>query len=303
MKAGPSPVPEPSVASGVSLRRLDLRRTAAQAVVYLFVLATVLFFLLPVFWMASTSFKEPKQVFSTPPTWIPLPPVADYYAENLGNAQMRGYFKNTMIITGFNILAAVLVNPLVAFSFARRRWPGRRLFFTVLLITIMLPVQVTLIPIYIIFRDFGWLNTYLPLIIPLFFGNPVYIFLIRQFILSMPGEMLDAGRIDGCSNYRLYFNLTLPLLGAPIATVAIFQFMFSWNDFLYPLVFINSDAMKTLALGLMDLMTQSQFTGVFDWGLSMSATALALVPCFIVYLIAQRYFIQGVNITQVYTGR
>ena len=141
------------------------------------------------------------------------------------------------------------------------------------------------------------------LIVPVFFGNPVYIFLIRQFILSMPGEMLDAGRIDGCSNYRLYLSLTLPLLGAPIATVAIFQFMFSWNDFLYPLVFINSDAMKTLALGLMDLMSQSQFTGVFDWGLSMSATALALIPCFIVYLIAQRYFIQGVNITQVYTGR
>ena len=216
---------------------------------------------------------------------------------------MRGYFKNTMIITGFNILAAVLVNPLVAFSFARMRWPGRRMFFTILLITIMLPVQVTLIPIYIIFRDLGWLNTYLPLIIPLFFGNPVYIFLIRQFILSMPGEMLDAGRIDGCNNYRLYLSLTLPLLGAPIATVAIFQFMFSWNDFLYPLVFINSDDMKTLALGLMDLMSQSQFTGVFDWGLSMSATALALIPCFIVYLIAQRYFIQGVNITQVYTGR
>ena len=177
------------------------------------------------------------------------------------------------------------------------------MFFTILLITIMLPVQVTLIPIYIIFRDLGWLNTYLPLIIPLFFGNPVYIFLIRQFILSMPGEMLDAGRIDGCNNYRLYLSLTLPLLGAPIATVAIFQFMFSWNDFLYPLVFINSDDMKTLALGLMDLMSQSQFTGVFDWGLSMSATALALIPCFIVYLIAQRYFIQGVNITQVYTGR
>ena len=215
MKAGRSPVPEPSVASGVSLRRLDLRRTAAQSVVYLFVLATVLFFLLPVFWMASTSFKEPKQVFSTPPTWIPLPPVADYYAENLGNALMRGYFKNTMIITGCNILAAVLVNPLVAFSFARMRWPGRRIFFTILLITIMLPVQVTLIPIYIIFRDLGWLNTYLPLIIPLFFGNPVYIFLLRQFILSMPGEMLDAGRIDGCNNYRLYLSLTLPLLGCP----------------------------------------------------------------------------------------
>ena len=122
MKAPPAVAPEPSTASGVSLRRLDLRRMVAQAVVYLFVLATTLFFLLPIFWMASTSLKEPKQVFSTPPTWIPQPPIADYYAKNLGNAQMRGYFKNTMIITGFNILATVLVNPIVAFSFARMKW-------------------------------------------------------------------------------------------------------------------------------------------------------------------------------------
>lgn len=260
-----------------------------------FILAAV--FLLPFFWMVSTSLKPTSQIFLSPPKWIPSPITLEHVRSAVSEFKFLLYFKNTGIITGLNVLAVVLINPMVAFSFALLRWPTRDFFFIVVLSTIMLPLPVIIIPLFIIFRNLGWLNTYFPLIILPFFGHPLFIFLLRQFMRRIPLDLIDVARIDGCSNYRIYWNIVLPLVKAPLAAAATFQFMWSWNDFFMPLMFINRTSMKTLSLGLMDYLGQATSGGFVDWGSLMAAGFLSLIPCVVVFFIAQGYLVEGIALT------
>ncbi|MCB0271140.1 MAG: carbohydrate ABC transporter permease, partial [Calditrichaeota bacterium] len=207
-------------------------------------------------WVVSTSLKGNEQIFAIPPEFIPSSPHWENYAEVFRRMPFLTYFLNSTFITVVAIIGTVLSSSLVAYAFACLRWPGRDLLFYFVLTTMMLPMQVTMIPVFVMFKDLGWLNTFKPLTVPAFLGGGAFnIFLLRQFFLTIPNSLFDAARIDGCSEFRIYWNIVLPLAKPALATVAILTFLFSWNDFLGPLIYLSDQMKGTLALGL------AMFTG------------------------------------------
>ncbi len=280
----------------ISRRRpvaVTLARQLPDTIAFVVACAWGILFLIPFIWMVSSSLKTEAQIFVLPIQWIPKPFQPGNYVEAWNDVPFARYFLNTAIITGANLLGTLLSCSLAAFAFARLRFKGRDTLFFVTLMTMMLPGQVTLVPQFILFRQLNWINTYLPLVIPAFFGNPFYIFLIRQFMLTIPGELEEAARIDGASSLHIFARIFVPLAAPALVASVIFSFMFHWNDFFGPLVYLNSDEMKTLALGL------DAFKGEFtnQWHLLMAGSVMMLLPCVVVFFLAQRYFIEGVVMT------
>jgi multiple sugar transport system permease protein len=270
----------------MSIRRKTLGRAATYGALTLF---SVLF-VVPFLWILSTSLKGNDQIFTIPPQWIPTTFRFRNYEEIFIRMPFLLYLRNSVFVTGLTMVGVVGSSSLVAYAFAMLRWPGRNVLFVVLLATMMLPMQVTMIPVFVLFKEFGWLNTYKPLIVPAFFGGGAFnIFLLRQFYLSIPREIADAARIDGCSEFRIYWNIMLPLAKPALATVTIMTFMFSWNDFLGPLIYLSEKSQGTLALGL------SMFVGQYqsEWGLLMAASLLMMIPMILVFFFFQKYIIQG----------
>lgn len=250
--------------------------------------------LLPLAFMVSTALKTDAQTFEYPIRWIPDPVIWSNFKEAwIGYAPFNLYLRNTVMVTSLAIIGTVLSSALVAFSFARLRWRGRDVFFLILLSTMMLPYQVTMIPQFVVFRYLYWVNTFKPLIIPHFFGSPFYIFLLRQFFLSLPTELDDAVRVDGGSTHDLFWKIMLPLCKPALATVTIFTFMAQWNDFLGPLIYLNDTRRYTLALGLMLFRTEFQVY----WNSLMAVSFIVMLPCLLVFFFFQRYFIQGIVTT------
>lgn len=250
-------------------------------------------FLTPFVWAVSTSLKPSSQVFAFPPVWLPSPILWSNYVTALTELPFARYFANTATITFSAMVGDVLVSTTVAYGFARMRFPGRDLLFLVLLGTMMLPTQVTMIPIFIIFRSLGWVDTFLPLIVPAFFGSAFYIFLLRQFFLTIPNDLEDAALIDGANNLQTLWRIFVPLSLPAMATVAIFSFMYHWQDFFMPLIYLNSKELKTVALGLQ--MFRAEFGT--DWNLMMAAAVTTAIPCLLLFFFAQRYFISGIVMT------
>ncbi|MCC6175957.1 MAG: carbohydrate ABC transporter permease [Chloroflexi bacterium] len=244
----------------------------------------------PIAWAVSTSFKNPGDIFLIPPTWIPNPIRWQNYVEAMTTANFARYFLNTAFITLVDIVAKVLSCSLVAFAFSRMRWWGRDVLFMVMLSTLMLPQQVTLIPQFIVYRWLGWVDTFLPLIIPNLFGGPFFTFLLRQFFLSIPTDLDDAARIDGCSSWGVYWRIIMPLSKPALMMVAIFVFNYTWNDFFGPLIYLHSNDNFTISLGLQAFQTQAGP----QWHLIMAASLVAMLPVLILFFVGQRYFIQGV---------
>jgi ABC-type glycerol-3-phosphate transport system permease component len=199
-----------------------------------------------------------------------------------------------MLITTFCILGYVISGSLVAYSFSRLRWKGRDAWFIVLLATMMLPPQVTIVPLFVIFRHLEWINTFLPLIVPAWLsGWPFFIFLMRQFFLTIPHELTEAARVDGAGHFTIYSRIILPLARPALATVAIFGFLLHWNDFFGPLIFLAEESKFTLALGLMTFQAKNPS----EWSVLMAVSIIMLVPTLIVFLFCQRYFIEGIAMT------
>jgi multiple sugar transport system permease protein len=201
---------------------------------------------------------------------------------------------NTLIITVGTCLGVTLSSSLVAFAFARLRFPGRDILFLLCLATLMVPSQVTMIPTFVLFKSLGWYDTFYPLIVPAWLGGGAYnIFLMRQFFMSIPYEMDEAAKIDGCSDFGVFWRILLPLCKPALVTVAVFSFVFNWNDFLNPLIYLDSNSKKTLALGL------TNFVSLYgqDYHLLMAASLLISIPLALMFLIGQRYFIQGIATT------
>jgi multiple sugar transport system permease protein len=249
---------------------------------------------IPFIWMVSTSLKVEAQIWLFPPQWIPNPVRWQNYAEALTILPFGRYALNTMLITVLTTSGVLLSASLCAYGFARMQFPGRDLIFMVVLTAIMIPYAVLLIPQYIMFRYLGWLDTFLPLWVPPWFGGGVFnIFLLRQFFRTIPTELSDAARIDGSSELGIYWRVIMPLARPALATVAIFTVLNTWNDFLAPLVYISSQDKFTLALGL------AQFRGLMatQWHLLMAASTAVIVPTLALFLLAQRYFIQGIALT------
>jgi multiple sugar transport system permease protein len=255
------------------------------------------FFLLPWIWMLSTSLKMPEQVFRIPVEWVPNPfyPI-NYWDAFFGdpNQPLMLYMSNTLYIALFSIVGAVLSNTLIAYGFACVEWPGRDKVFLFVLATLMLPFQVRMIPLYLVFKNLGWINTYAPLIVPTFFGSAFFIFLLRQFFKTIPRELFDAAYIDGASEFSILFRIVLPLVRPAIAVVALFEFINSWNQFLEPLLYLNDKLKFPIALGLRNM--QNAY-GIADFGRIMAASTVTVLPIVVLFFFAQRTFIQGVTFT------
>ena len=261
-----------------------------KALVYGALVAVAAVLLLPFAWMVSTSLKGNEAVFALPPQWIPEAPRWDNYAEVFRRMPFLLYLRNTSVITALTIAGTVLTSSLVAYAFACLRWPGRDALFLFVVATMMLPLQVIMIPLFVLFKELGWLNTYKPLIVPAFLGGGAFnIFVLRQFFLGIPRDLFDAARIDGASEWRIYWGIALPLARPALVTVGLLTFMFGWNDFLGPLIYLSDPSKNTLALGL------ALFTGQHqtDWGVLMAASVLMMVPVVALFFFFQRYFIKG----------
>lgn len=282
------PVPVSRAESRLNGRQV--RRSLAAGAIHGTLIAGLVLIFFPIAWAVSTSLKHPGDIFLFPPTWIPNPIRWQNYVDAMTKADFGRYFLNTTFITLVDIVAKVASCSLVAFSFARLRWWGRDVLFMVMLSTLMLPQQVTLIPQFIIYRQLGWIDTFMPLIVPNLFGGPFFTFLLRQFFLSIPTDLDDAARIDGCSSWGVYWRIILPLSRPALMMVAIYVFNITWNDFFGPLIYLHNRNNYTISLGLQAFQTQSGP----EWHLIMAASLVAMLPVLILFFLGQRYFIQGV---------
>ncbi len=266
----------------------------AEAVKYLLLLALSAFFILPWIWMISTSLKNPSELTIWPPVWIPNPIRWDNYLQAFREAGFARYFINTLTIAVPSVIGAVASNSLIAYGFARVQWPGRNVVFALVLATLMLPGFVTFIPLYIVFRQLNWIDTYLPLIVPAFLGNAFFIFLLRQFFMQLPEELSDAARIDGANEWRIFWSILLPLARPALAVVALFQFIGSWNDYFGPLIYISDKSKYTVSLGIANMQSSYGFSN-FAW--IMAATCMSVLPIIVLFFFAQRTFIEGITLT------
>lgn len=276
------------------LLRRTVRRVVHTLVVHALLLTGGVILLAPFAWLISGSLKEPGQIFVLPPVWIPNPVRFDNYPRALTILPFHLFFRNTMIVASMEVLGTVLSSTLVGYGFARLRFPGRNFLFVLLLSTMMLPWIVTLIPRFILFKLLGWVDTLLPLFVPAFFGgSPFYIFLTRQFFMTIPFEIEEAARVDGAHYWRIWWQIMLPLSKPLLATIVIFTFIHAWNDFMGPLVFLNSMDRRTVALGL------ATFKGLYstEWNLMMAASTVATLPILILFFFCQRYFMRGIVMT------
>ena len=276
------------------LQRRSTQRVIRRTLLYLILTLFAGLFIIPLVWMISTSFKSLQQQSVWPPVWIPSPLLWQNYPDAFAFLPLGRYTLNTLTITTSWLIGTFLSCPLVAYAFARIRFPGRETLFIVLIATIMLPGAVRLIPTYLMFDRLGWLNTYLPLIVPAFFGSPFFIFLLRQYFRTFPPDLSDAARIDGAREWDILFRIYLPMSGPALAVVAILGFQSQWNDFFDPLIYLNRDDLRTLALGLYYFRA---FQDTTNWGQMMAAATVMTLPILLLFAMFQRYFIQGVALT------
>ena len=281
------------VAPLVNLRSRRLRAAAGRAGVHLFLLLAGAGFALPLFWQVSASLKVDKQLFTFPPIWIPNPIDWRNYPEALAAMPFLVYLRNTLWISLWNVVGILASCVPVAYGLARIEWPGRQALFLLVLATMMLPYAVTMIPLYIVFKVLGWVGNFNPLIVPAFFGGPFFIFLLRQFFMTIPMELSDAAIIDGCSHLRTLWYIFVPLSKPALATVALFTFMANWNDFMGPLIYLSDDAHYTLSIGLQRFLVLHQA----EWAYLMAASTTFTVPIIIMFFFTQRTFIQGITLT------
>jgi multiple sugar transport system permease protein len=264
-----------------------------QPLPFIAVVIGAILFALPVYWLIVTSLKALDEVFAEPLVWWPRQLVWDNYPAALKQFPFWQYLRNTINIAVPVAIGTTISSAFVAYAFSRLRWRGRDAVFYLILGTLMIPNWVTLVPLYILFNRMGWLDTYKPLIVPAFFGDPFSIFLLRQFFLRQPQELVDAARVDGASHLRVFLEIMLPLSRPALVVVALFAFINSWTDFFNPLIYLSSPEKYTLQVGLFN------FFGlhVVNWPGLMAAAAVILIPIAIIFVVAQRTFIEGITFT------
>ncbi|MHB1295038.1 MAG: carbohydrate ABC transporter permease [Anaerolineae bacterium] len=260
---------------------------------HLILLCGSVFFVAPLLFMISTSLKASRQIALFPPVWIPDPIIWRNYKDVFLYAPMHQYFFNTLLITATWVFGASATSSLAAYAFARIRAPGRDLIFMILLSTLMLPGVVTLIPQYIIFARLDWVGTFLPLTVPALSGSAFYIFLMRQFFMTIPMDLEDAALIDGCGRFRTWSTIILPLAKPVLATAMVFAFMNGWNDYMGPLIYLNNKRHYTMSLGL-QVFTREHSS---EWGMLMAASTMMVTPIILLFFVAQKNFVQGITMT------
>lgn len=275
---------------------IRFRQALWRSVVTVILVIGAVIISIPLIWVISTSLKSPGEVYLFPPRWIPQSPQWHNYWDAWNLLPFNLFLRNSLITTLIPVFAEVFVSALVGYSFARIRWRGRDLMFMLCVATMMLPNQVTMIPRFILFKYLGWIDTFYPLIVPEFFGvGAFYIFLMRQFMLTLPVELEEAARIDGCSTFRIWRTIILPLSKPALTVVAVFSFMNHWREFFMPLIYLNSQSKWTIMLGLVSF--QDRLEGEITIHLMMAISFLTMLPCLILFFSLQRVFIQGIALT------
>ena len=279
---------------------MEPRRGGAW-LVHLVLIALSVVFVFPLLWMLSTSLKGNAEAMALPPTWIPhhilwsnYPRAVTYESKSLGYIPFLVYGRNTLILAILNVSGVVVSNALVAYAFARLRWPGRDTAFAVTLATMMVPFPVLMVPTFALFQKLHWIGTFRPLWVPAWFGSAFNIFLLRQFFRTIPFELSEAAKIDGCSEWGIFQQVILPLAKPALAVVALFTFMGIWNDFLGPLIYLSNQNMFTLGLGLQAYQSRN---GGTEWGLLMAASTIVIAPVIVLFFFTQKQFIQGIAVT------
>ncbi|MBN1835298.1 MAG: carbohydrate ABC transporter permease [Spirochaetales bacterium] len=288
---------------GLSLwQRKSVRAAAGTAAAYLVAVVGAVALFLPILWALLTGLKEMSDVLAFPPRFFPRRIVWSNFVDAIVQTRLAVPLLNSLVICAVCAVGQVLSGSLTAYGFARLRFPGRDAIFICVLATMMVPFSVIMIPRFMLFRRFGWVDTWLPLIVPWFFGgHPFYIFLLRQYFMSVPREMDDAARIDGCSLFGIYWRVMMPLTVPALATVAIFTFRQVWLDLLAPLIFINREELFTVSLRLAVIAPSSVHGQVSNipYNVICLAALLTVVPLVLIFAFFQRYFVQGIVITGV----
>ncbi len=270
------------------------REQIARYVSYVILIVGSVAMLLPFFWMLSTSLKPERGIFTMPPQWIPNPLILDNYVNVWQKTDLARGMLNSTFIAVVTTAGEIFISTLAGFAFARMRFVGRNTFFALLLITMMIPAVVTMIPTFILFRYLGWIKTWLPLIVPLLFGSAFAVFLSRQFFMTMPRELEDAAKVDGCNFFQIYWHIFIPNAKPIIATLFVLGFIARWNDFLGPLIYLQG-ATDLYTVPLMLARLNSAYER--QWSLLMAGSMIALAPIIAVFVLLQRYFVESVTMT------
>lgn len=272
-------------------------RKVGGKIFYYFIIGLIgLLFLVPWIWLISTSLKPPEQIIEIPPRLIPNPIMWINYWYGVTFINFPRYLANTLIISGLVVVGRIFSCTVVAYALANINWPGRNILFGTVLATLMLPGTVTIIPLFIIFSRLGWVNSFLPLTIPAFFGDAFFIFLMRQFFMSIPRELIDAARLDGASHFDIYWRIIMPLAKPALATLIAFTFIWTYTDFQGPLIYLKNRDLWTLSLGMQGYIQRYGATGT-ALGAMMAAATLYTLPMIILFFAAQKTFIRGIVTT------
>lgn len=287
-----SALPEPGVAARAR-RPIMWSRLATTTLLYAVVGLSAFLMVFPFLWLLSTSLKSDGEALMIPPVWIPNPILWENYQRAWEALPFGRAYLNSIYIAILVTLVQLLTCAMAAYGFARIRFWGRDVIFVLFLATLMVPFQVTLVPSFILFKQIAWVNTHLPLLVPPMLTNAFGVFLLRQFIMTLPLELEEAAVMDGANRAHLFGLITLPLIGPGLAALGIFTFLGTWNAFLAPLIFLNSSELFTVPILL------NSFRGLYNtaWPLVMAASAISVIPVLVVYVALQQYFIQGIALT------
>jgi multiple sugar transport system permease protein len=269
----------------------------ARTLLYAVLLVLSVAFALPLVWMVSTSLKTGPQAFVVPPQFVPRPVVWQNYINGLTYMPFGRYTVNTLTIIVLRLVGSLGVCSVIAYGFSRIEWDGRDTVFLICIATMIIPGAVTMIPVYLLFNAFGWLGTYLPLFVPDLLGDPYYIFLLRQFFMGIPQELSDAARVDGCNEAQIYWRIILPLSKPVLAVVGLLQFMFSWGEYMRPLIYITQDEKYTVALGLFRFGSSWRGATLDRYAWFMAVTSAMTLPVLFIFFFVQRSFIEGISLT------
>lgn len=286
---------ESPVSAAVLRRRKFARKLIAGTFTYLVLIVTAALFIIPFLWLLITSLKQANQVFTDPPIWIPNPIAWDNYAQALLTPAFPflNLMRNTLFYVISTTIGTLISSSLVAYGFSRIRFQGRDLLFAVTLSTMMMPGIVTLIPTYVLFKTIGWVGGYAPLVVPTFFGAAFNIFLLRQFMITVPYELTDAALVDGATHFDILWRIMIPLVKPALLVIGVMNVMWVWNDFMGPLIYLSDQKMYPLVMGLSAFQTQHAVL----WHLLMAASLATCFPLIVLFFIAQRYFIEGITLT------
>ena len=291
----------PAAVAG-SARKWTVLGIVGEVLKYTVLIGLAITFLIPFYWMASSAMKDQAQIFTVPPKWIPSPAYFGNFFEAWNTLNFNLYAFNTVFKYAIpSTIGTVFSSAVVAYGFSRLTWPGRNILFAICLATMMIPFQVRLVPLFIIFKNLGWINTYLPLVVPAFFGNAFFIFMLRQFFRTIPFELSEAAKIDGANEFSILFRIILPLTKPALVVVALFAMMGAWNDYLGPLIYINNEPQWTLALGVQRMGIALTEVGFKEnaYAYLMGVSTIVTLPILIAFFFAQRAFIEGITMTGV----